>query len=113
MPDPEKNGAASTLKEEEREKEGSAGKRITWASTRAKAPQRDSSVQKKGDDSAKRSRQSTVPKRKGLSAPAPVENLEALRKRSRIFLDQDASKKVIDERNSQASKGKVSRKENL
>ena len=112
MPDPEKNGAASTSKEAESKKEASAGKRITQASARAKAPQRDSSVQKKGDDSVKNSRKSTIPKRKGLSAPAPVENPEALRKQSRSFLDQEAGEESIHERNSRAPKGKAPRKEN-
>ena len=104
MPDPEKNGAASTSKEAESEKEG---KRITRSSAGGKAPRRDGSVQKK----VKRSRKSSVPKKTGVSAPARVEDREALRKRSRSFLDQEAGEESIDEGSSRASKGKAPRKE--
>lgn len=108
MPDPEKNGAASTSKEAESEKEGSAGKRITRASARVQATRRGSSVQEKGVDSAKKSRKSTSPKKKRPS----VENPEAVRKRSRSFLDQEASEESVADRSSRASKGKAPRKEN-
>ena len=106
MPDPQKNGAAS--KEAESEKEESAGKRITRARARVQATRRDSSVQEKGVDSAKKSRKCSSPKKKRPT----VENPEALRKRSRSFLDQGAGEESIAERSPRASKGKAPRKEN-